>query len=585
MPNWQKYCPPRAVIVRFFKYSFLLLALAINIKIVFDGFSYYLARRSLDGELESKKIASLEHLGVLTKRSRAYLIDTLETRCLERNQLAMFRILDAGLQEKLQAAHFKSLELRSKVFLLLGNIEKEHKDWAAVVDLAYLKETPTQPTFTLARLRRFVRPVGTLSRDDPAFQTASAAVLNLIDEQTRADVAALAGYEAARSEAEKEITAQLGRDGPYFKSIEVLEQRLARLKEARATNQALLGTDNDDLLSRYAVWTEALTGGFADNPVLDEMRFQLDQDDRQKLGKLDCKRFGQYVEKVSGRPFEVPQVQAGPWDVYQGALYRFFNTPPVAQTLLVTLFLGALGALTINSLRLSKIGWWSAQPDPAWGELVLSPLVGALAAFGIFLLGSAGLLLTGDSKSGSAGATALSPFFIGMLGFISGLLYDEAFGRVRRFGAQFFAGDDPSVTAGPEDLSLAEALRTAKATYVAELFLKFGIGKRIASEAQFTLLVPSDEAMSGLTLQAWKEISEPITRSKFETWFRRHHATRNVNKSDVAAGTTTEIETEAVAKYPLEIVGDVLLVNKIKVVQADISWGNGVIHILEADVT
>ena len=583
MPDWQK--PTQAVTVRFFKYFFLLLALAITIKIVFDGFSYYLARRSLDSELESKKIASLEHLGILTKRSRAHLIDTLETRCLERDQLAMFRILDATLKQKLQDAHFKSLELRSKVFLLLGNIEKEHKDWAAVVDLAYLKEAPTQPTFTLARLRRFVRPAGSVSRDDPNYEIVSANILNLIDEQTRADVAALADYEATRRQAEETITAKLGRDAPYLKSIEVLEQRLARLKDARAKNQAQLGSDNDDLLSRYAVWTEALTGGFADNPILDEMTFQLDQDDREKLGKLDCKRFGQYVEKVTGRPLDVSDVsKAGLWEMYRGALYRFFNTPPVAQTLLVTLFLGALGALTINTLRLSKIGWWSAQPDPAWGELVLSPLVGALAAFGIFLLGSAGLLLTGDSKSGSAGATALSPFFIGMLGFISGLLYDEAFGRVRRFGAQFFAGDDPTVTAGPEDLSLAEALRTAKATYVAELFLKFGIGKRIASEAQFTLLVPSDEAMSGLTLQAWKEISEPITRSKFETWFRRHHATKNVNKSDVAAGTVTEIETEADAKYPLEIAEDALLVNKIKVVQADISWGNGVIHILEEDV-
>ena len=57
MPNWQGYLPPRPVAVRFFKYFFLLLALAINIRIVFDGFSYYLARRSLDGELKSRKIS------------------------------------------------------------------------------------------------------------------------------------------------------------------------------------------------------------------------------------------------------------------------------------------------------------------------------------------------------------------------------------------------------------------------------------------------------------------------------------------------------------------------------------------------
>ena len=55
-------------------------------------------------------------------------------------------------------------------------------------------------------------------------------------------------------------------------------------------------------------------------------------------------------------------------------------------------------------------------------------MLGALAAFGIFLIGSAGLLLTSDARS----AQPLSTAFIGLLGFVSGLLYDEAFGRVRR---------------------------------------------------------------------------------------------------------------------------------------------------------
>ena len=258
--------------------------------------------------------------------------------------------------------------------------------------------------------------------------------------------------------------------------------------------------------------------------------------------------------------------------------------PLIAQTLFVTLFLGAMGALTINVLRLSKIGWWREQEAPAWGELLLSPFVGALAAFCIFLLGSTGLLLTSDVKAGQSGVTSLSAFFIGLLGFVSGLLYDEAFGRVRRFGTQLFGADEPNAIATPEDRSLAEALRTAKAAYVAELVLKFGIGKRIASEPGFTLLVPADEAMSRLTLQAWKEISEPITRSKFEAWFRRHHATKTVNKSDVAAGTVTEIQMETDAKYPLEIAEDLLLVDKIKVVQAGVEWGSGVIHVLEEDL-
>ena len=258
----------------------------------------------------------------------------------------------------------------------------------------------------------------------------------------------------------------------------------------------------------------------------------------------------------------------------------FFNMPSVAQTLFVTLILGALGALTINVLRLSKVGWWAAQPDPAWGELILAPTLGALAAFGIFLLGSSGLLLTSDKSSG----TSLSAFFIGMLGFISGLLYDEAFGRVRRFGAQLFAGDGAVVVISPEDRSLAEALRAAKASFVADLVLKFGIGKRIGDEPEFTLLVPSDDAMSRLTLQAWKEISEPTTRSKFESWFRRHHALKRVASGDVTSGTTKEIEVEDASKYALTIVDGILMADKAKVIQADVPWRNGIVHILEQDV-
>src|SRR5258708_1425709 len=112
---------------------------------------------------------------------------------------------------------------------------------------------------------------------------------------------------------------------------------------------------------------------------------------------------------------------------YGQCLQTYFNHTPAAQTLFVTMVLGALGALTLNVLRMSKVGWWSLQDDPPWGEIVVGPLLGALAAFGIFLVGSSGLLLTSDSS----GAQPLSAYFIGLLCFISGLLHDAALGRAR----------------------------------------------------------------------------------------------------------------------------------------------------------
>jgi len=113
--TWSTYLPSRETSSRFFKYALLLIALTLTLKVVFDGFSYYIARRSLDTELESKKISSLEYLGVVTKRERAFVIDTIETRCLERNVLAMFRVLDADVSKKLHDAYLKSFELKDSL--------------------------------------------------------------------------------------------------------------------------------------------------------------------------------------------------------------------------------------------------------------------------------------------------------------------------------------------------------------------------------------------------------------------------------------------------------------------------------------
>jgi hypothetical protein len=590
--NWKVYLPPRSFVGRFFKYAFLLIAPSINLKIVFDGFSYYLARRSLDAELDSKKISSLEYLGVLQKRERALVIDTLETRCTERSQLAIFRILDAQQLKALDEAYKKSLAMKDNLVYLIGQMEKE-TELADLVDLAALKAEANKPTFALALVDRALKPVDDVKRSDPQYQAAAKTIVDRLKETSRPFVDQLASHAQLRGEALK----KLGKESPLFGDIDVLERRLDRLRERRKETRQKLGPDLDEVLSRYAVWTEALTGGAGDNPVLDELAFQLSDETRTRLANVDCGRFEAYFTRVIGRPLSKAEELAkgekvsGFWltlavapgaivQFYRANVNNYFNMPSVAQTLFVTLILGALGALTINVLRLSKVGWWAAQPDPAWGELALAPTLGALAAFGIFLLGSSGLLLTSDKAAG----TSLSAFFIGMLGFISGLLYDEAFGRVRRFGAQFFAGESAGVVIGPEDRSLAEALRAAKASFVADLVLKFGIGKRIADEPEFTLLVPSDDAMSRLTLQAWKEISEPTTRAMFENWFRHHHALKRVATSDVESGAVTEIEVEDASKYPLAIDQGALMIDKAKVVQADVSWRNGIIHVLAQDV-
>jgi hypothetical protein len=66
--------------------------LAGALQLVFDCFSYYVARRDIDGELQSKRVSSLEYLNIFSQRERALSISTLEGRCTERLLLTLFRI-------------------------------------------------------------------------------------------------------------------------------------------------------------------------------------------------------------------------------------------------------------------------------------------------------------------------------------------------------------------------------------------------------------------------------------------------------------------------------------------------------------
>jgi hypothetical protein len=77
------------LVTRLCKYAFLLLGVMVTLTVVFDAFSFYVARRDIDAELRSKKVSSLEDLNLLLQRERALTVTTLEGRCIERVQLTM----------------------------------------------------------------------------------------------------------------------------------------------------------------------------------------------------------------------------------------------------------------------------------------------------------------------------------------------------------------------------------------------------------------------------------------------------------------------------------------------------------------
>jgi uncharacterized surface protein with fasciclin (FAS1) repeats len=572
-----------SISVRFCKYFVLIACVILTLKIVFDAYSFYVARRDIDSELRSKKVSSLEYLGVLSQRKRALAITALEGRCLERTELTLFRIFDAE-QDHIKAVYNKLMTIKNQMVDLVKG------SGAGLIDVEPAASFINYQRFTLAELEDHVKPINPETANNADYKALLAKLLKLREQY----VALALESTPFREQLETMIADKKLDASPYWRmdAIHRVAQRNLQVRKELDDTKSKVG-DIEDILARYGVWTGALTGGAANNPVLDEMAYQIEKADEASLDQPNCAAFKDYYAAVNNRILVLDPLAKKSWqdltwlqriesipNYYRQSLLIYFNQPPAAQTLLVTMVLGALGALTLNVLRMSKVGWWSLQDDPLWGEIVVGPLLGALAAFGIFLIGSSGLLLTTDSN----GAQPLSAYFIGLLGFISGLLYDEAFGRVRRVGAQIFSSkpSEDAVNAKAEDRSLAEALQNNSASLAASLVLKYGIGTRLSLESEFTLLAPSDEAMGRLSLATWTGLNDP-KRDVFNKWYDRHHAAKRVAKADVASN--NELKVDDGAPYPLALDGTELKINNTRVLIADISWGKGVIHILSEDVS
>jgi len=575
---------PGPVAVRFWKYVVLATLMVLNVVVVFDAYSFYVARRDLDAELRSRKVASIEYLNLAAERQRGLALTTLETRCMERTQLTLFRIFDAE-HDQIKKVYNDLMAKKTKLIETIKTLGP------GVINVDKANEYIAGAYFTLEKLDDYLKPLTEEAGNSPKYK-------KLQEEVAKAREAYVA-VALSNVSLREELEQVMMRDGKFAPSkywsmdaIKALEARIGQLQKELESNKNKFG-DFEDLIVRYAVWTGSLTGGRTDNPLQDDMAYMIEQAAGASLKDQDCSRFDEYYTAVyrtirtenplEGRSwtqlkwFEFPlAVRSG----YRQYLLRYFTQPPAAQTMFVTLFLGALGAFTFNMLRMSKVGWWAGHDDPLWGEIIVAPLLGSLAAFGIFLLGSAGLLLTADTN----GAQPLSAYFIGLLGFLSGLLYDEAFGRVRRVGMQMFAPKpgQEAANARPEDRSLAEALRTASAGRIASLVLKYGVGTKLGSDREFTLLVPSDEAVGELTLATWNKLNEDA--AAFDQWLGRHRAAKRVTRDDVQALPEGKMSMDDGQTRTVVVADGALRVDGIHVAVPDIKWGAGVLHVMQHDL-
>jgi uncharacterized surface protein with fasciclin (FAS1) repeats len=589
-----RWSTSREFIARFLKYSFLLVALLLTTKVVFDGYSYYVARRSIDAELEAKKISSLEYLNVLQQRERALIRETLETRCAERVEIALFRVFTALKETKLRDYYAQTMEVKSPLVAEIKENGPKFLDrWKDAVDFV------NSATFTVAEFNdKHLKKLSTVNETDQAYKDFIGQVRKHLHEYNDL-VLANPELQKLAHEAQEETQNHWRQQ-----AVNTLEDRLKRLKEERATIRKDLVGNLDEILARYAVWTDALTGGSGQTQLLDEMAVEAKREDQGALSDVNCQRLKQYnpaeyaaLERAATATAPADKAwMSAPTaekinrivDWYNDRLFAYFKQPPAAQTLFVTLFMGALGGLTVNVLRLSQLGWWRGQKDPLWGEIFVSPILGALAALAVYLLGSAGLLLTSDFRASQTGASPLAASFIGLLGFLSGFLYDAAFGRVRRVGAQLFAGEttsDQAPSASEEDRSLAEVLKGANASLIAGLVLSYGIGSKLASESEFTFLVPSDHAVGQLPLATWKEITDKSANA-FDKWYKHHHASKRKTKKELAGPppTSWQLELDDGKTIEVKMEANELKIGATKAIVADVAWKKGVIHILQDEL-
>ncbi len=564
------------VAVRFFKYAVLLCVVAGTLKVTFDCYSYFIARRSIDAELQAKSMSSLEGLVVARQRNRDAVVALFETRCVERDIIALYRLFD-GTRSLLDKASVDAFDAKTAA---IRNLRKHGNN---VLKPEKLNEL-TGTDFSLEAVEpELSKPANLVDGVE-----AADARLAILKKKWEEDKVAYEKVAAKHNALMREIAAvkdlQLS-----VASVRALEARFSRLKaqtDAERQREEALA----EVLARYDTWTQALVPqGSIEQAVEAALNASKSEQDGPQQA-LRCDDVGVYRKAVDLlRVEEESWAKAGllthltePATLYRRMLLRYFQQAPAAQTLFVTLLIGALGALTLNILRLSKVGWWYHHHDPDWGEIVIGPFLGALAAFGIYLVGSAGLLLTSDVRNGPS---SLSAAFIGLLGFVSGLLYDEAFGRVRRVGSQIFSGDKPDdlAVARPEDIALARALQGAGATLIASLVAKRQLGLRLLAETEFTFVVPSDIALGAVTLQWWTDMND-ARKPTFDDWYRHHHATRKLVASDAAATPPPALVMDDGKAFPIAPSGASLKIGTAEVVKPDLMWNNGVIHVVGSEL-
>jgi uncharacterized surface protein with fasciclin (FAS1) repeats len=601
---------------RSLKYTALIVLAGLHLFYIVILFSSYTVRRDLETDVAKLGAdQSLDSLVMLSSMGGETVRKIREYRCLQRDAIAFYRIATMDLRRDISEVYRHTLALRQELrgFIatqpMLNRQESEKSfdnAWGVPLagDLVFqTSATPEQRQKTLEEFRAKLDGQFTAFKADTKHHTA---VIELLDAKKKA------------IETPEQLRAAANRQQQYeqelfdLTAVGTLETALAKMNKDMAS-AGLKDAKRLNILIRKVSAEESLGRGDPQASYLSEIANQLDTSGQSApLRDLDCTKLDEALtdkivagmaakrddklgdrekalikEYVAARARDdtlpvLSQVGTFLQDVHRPITQAFIAFPTSAQTLIVTMLFGSLGALSLQALRLSNRGYWGTVSDPSWGEIVISMWLGMTGAIIVYLLASIGLLVVSDGRSNAAEVSTVGASLVALLGFVSGLLNDEAFARIRRFGLQFFqdgtAKAAEGAASGP-NAELAQRLLDAGCSRFAELARIHCLGTTLQPKDHFTLFAPANATFDGRPLSEWSALADPKRNAPF-TSFASARLVDTATLTAADLGTLPQLAMADGSTVPLERTGaDVRLRGERIELGQPYKWRNGAIFV------
>lgn len=105
-----------------------------------------------------------------------------------------------------------------------------------------------------------------------------------------------------------------------------------------------------------------------------------------------------------------------------------------------------------------------------------------------------------------------------------------------------------------------------------------GLIETLKGKGPFTVFAPTDEAFAKLPKGTVEGLLKPENRNKLANILKYHVIAGKVQRKDIEPG---KVKTVASQTVKLKLKDDSVLINKAKVINADVNAANGVIHIID----